>query len=102
MIASNVRRSSILFIYDQLQWTTGDASGGRSGVGGRSARAGINAGDGRNSLSIYGSGTSLMLRMNYNSNCGVRGVFVLSPGRGVSRCICDLFTHVTRFDFDKI
>ena len=53
------------------------------------------------SLSM-GSGTSLMLRMNYNSNCGVRGVFVLSPGRGVSRCICDLFTHVTRFDFDKI
>ena len=82
VIASDARHSFIFFIYDRLQWTTGDASGGRNGVGGRSARAGINAGDGRNSLSIYGSGTSLMLRMNYNSNCGVRGVFVLSPGRG--------------------
>ena len=99
MVASNARRSFILFIYDQLQWTTGDASGGRSGVGGRSARAGINAGDGRNSLSIYGSGTSLMLRMNYNSNCGVRGVFVLSPGRGVS---CLHMSHgltLTKFNF---
>ena len=84
MIASDARRSFIIFNYDRLQWTTGDASGGHNGIGGRVARAGINAGDGRNSISVHGSGTNLMLRMNYNSNCRVNGVYVLCPGRGMS------------------
>jgi hypothetical protein len=34
----------IIFNYDQIQWETGDVSGGRSGLGGSSARAGYSNG----------------------------------------------------------
>ncbi|MBI5215944.1 MAG: T9SS type A sorting domain-containing protein [Ignavibacteriae bacterium] len=40
-VGNNVR-----FTYGDMQWTTGDASGGSSGYGGTAATAGINKGDG--------------------------------------------------------
>ena len=44
------RKSSsfAIFLYPQdgINWTTGDASGGKDGLGGTPAQAGINAGDG--------------------------------------------------------
>jgi len=36
----------IVFNYDQIQWETGDASGGTGGTGGKSARAGFSNGSG--------------------------------------------------------
>lgn len=36
----------IVFNYDQIQWETGDASGGRGGLGGTSARVGFSNGSG--------------------------------------------------------
>jgi len=37
---------NVCFCYDDMQWTTGDASGGVGGFGGTPATAGINKGDG--------------------------------------------------------
>ncbi|MCY2961932.1 MAG: hypothetical protein NTY35_17380 [Planctomycetota bacterium] len=39
---------NVCFCYGDMQWTTGDASGGTSGFGGTPATVGINAGDGVN------------------------------------------------------
>jgi len=83
VVASNSAQSYIIFLYDQLQWTTGDASGGRrTGFGGTSARAGINGGSGVNAITIYGSGTrGLTTKLTRDTNCGQRGIYVLAPSR---------------------
>ncbi|MGI8863655.1 MAG: PKD domain-containing protein [Solirubrobacteraceae bacterium] len=46
----------IIFNYDQVQWETGDASGGSGGLGGTSARVGWSFGSGGN-VELPGSGT---------------------------------------------
>ncbi len=58
----------IEFRYRQLQWTTGDASGGADGLGGTPARAGYDAGDGVNFLTLPGSGTAEVLELVNTSN----------------------------------
>ena len=84
VVASNSAQSYIIFLYDQLEWTTGDASGGRTGFGGTSARAGINGNGGLvvNAITIYGSGTrGLTTKLTLDTNCGQRGIYVLAPSR---------------------
>ncbi|WEF33272.1 nidogen-like domain-containing protein [Pseudoduganella chitinolytica] len=63
------------FRYGQLQWTTGDASGGAGGLGGRAAVAGWNAGAETNSYSLVGSGTQNVLGLASDSNIGSDGVW---------------------------
>jgi Nidogen-like/PEP-CTERM motif len=63
------------FRYGQLQWTTGDASGGSSGIGGQAAVAGWNAGTVTNSYSLIGSGTHNVLGLVNDSNVGTDGVW---------------------------
>jgi uncharacterized repeat protein (TIGR01451 family) len=49
----------IIFNYQQIQWETGDASGGNDGLGGDSARAGYSDGQsGGNSFELPGSGVN--------------------------------------------
>jgi hypothetical protein len=40
--------NNVCFCYDDMQWTTGDASSGIGGFGGSPATVGVNAGDGTN------------------------------------------------------
>lgn len=44
--------NNVAFYYGDMQWTTGDASGGGAGFGGFPATAGINQGDGINFIQI--------------------------------------------------
>ncbi len=46
----------IVYIYEDINWVTGDASGGNDGLGGSVARAGFSAGDGQNYYEFYFSG----------------------------------------------
>ena len=46
----------IVFRYEDINWTTGDMSGGTDGLGGTIARAGLSAGDGQNYYEFYFSG----------------------------------------------
>lgn len=46
----------ITFIYEDINWESGDASGGVQGIGGDSARAGFSAGDGVNYYEFHFSG----------------------------------------------
>lgn len=63
------------FRYGQLQWTTGDASGGSGGFGGQPAVAGWNAGAATNSYSLIGSGTGNVVGLVNDTNVGTDGVW---------------------------
>ena len=60
----------------EIQWTTGDASGGRGGLGGTPAQVGFNAGDGLRYAAIPQSQTSEILNIASTSNIGSPGVWV--------------------------
>ncbi len=56
------------FRYGNLDWTTGDASGGAGGLGGTPAQAGFDAGDGVNFFTLPGSRTAEVLDLVDSSN----------------------------------
>lgn len=73
------------FIYEDINWTTGSASGGYNGLGGIVARAGYSAGDGEHYFEIPFSGEqSGMLNLeNYTvSGMNESGVWKLSVADG--------------------
>lgn len=76
----------IEFRYEQLQWTTGDASGGVGGFGGIAAQAGFDAGDQRHYLMLPGSGTAAVLDLanltNTPSNVSIGGLWVYAVRNG--------------------
>jgi hypothetical protein len=51
----------IIFRYEAVNWTTGDASGGVGGLGGTPARAGYNAGNGLHSFELPQSGNQAQM-----------------------------------------
>lgn len=65
----------VTFRYDQLEWTTGDASGGSGGLGGTPAQAGYDAGNGVNFFTLPGSRTADVLMLADTSN-----VSLTTPG----------------------
>lgn len=60
----------IEFRYRQLEWTTGDFSGGSGGLGGTPAQAGYDAGNNINFFALPGSLTSSVLNLANTSNVG--------------------------------
>lgn len=58
----------IEFRYGDLNWTTGDASGGSNGLGGTPAQAGFDAGDGTNFFTLPGSRTAGVLDLEQTTN----------------------------------
>ncbi len=70
------------FRYDQLEWTTGDASDGSGGLGGTEAQAGYDAGDGINFLSLPGSQTPAVLDLATTSNTGTDGLWSFAVRNG--------------------
>ena len=83
MLAASESESFVIFLYNQLQWTTGDDSSGTDGLGGTEALAGINAGDGINSVTILGSLTSNIIKLVFTSNVDNPGVWILKLGQGL-------------------
>lgn len=75
--------TDVEFRYGDLQWTTGDASGGTNGLGGTHAFAGFTGGEGDASQTLLGSGTSDILTLNQRSNAGRPGrwAYALRNGR---------------------
>ena len=71
-----------MFLYadGRIQWTTGDDSGGFNGIGGTEALAGINAGDGVNSVTIPGSLTPDIINITQTSNVNIPGVWMFKVG----------------------
>ena len=75
---------NIEFRYEVMNWTTGDASGGASGLGGTIARAGYSAGDGTTYYELVHSGVqSEMLDLEVTpGNTGVAGQYFFSLASG--------------------
>lgn len=65
---TGVGNFDIEFRYRQLEWTTGDASGGSGGLGGTPAQAGYDAGNNINFFALPGSLTSSVLNLANTSN----------------------------------
>jgi hypothetical protein len=73
----------ITFRYEDINWTTGDASGGSNGLGGTVARAGYSAGNGTNFFELSQSGNQAnMLGLESASNVGTPGTFVFQVRNG--------------------
>jgi hypothetical protein len=68
----------IEFRYRQLQWTTGNASGGTDGLGGTPAQAGYDAGNQTNFFTLPGSRTSAVLDLANTSN--ISNISTATPG----------------------
>jgi VCBS repeat-containing protein len=70
----------VVFRYESIDWTTGDASGGQNGLGGSIARVGYSAGDGNPAhyFELPGSGnqTSMLNLDSATGNTGIAGVDV--------------------------
>jgi uncharacterized repeat protein (TIGR01451 family) len=97
----------ILFNYDQVQWETGDASGGVGGLGGSSARAGYSNGDSQTpatSFELAGSAvngafldsnvTTGLVNNSHNSAVLGRYIFPVRNGTPVTG-VADLSASMT-------
>ena len=74
----------IIFRYENVDWTTGDASDGSNGLGGTPARAGYSAGNGTDYFELPQSGNqAALLALESASNVGTPGTFVFSVRNGV-------------------
>ena len=66
-----------LLYYNEINWTTGSASGGNcSGLGGRTAKAGFDVGDGVTFFELPGSCTEDILYIDETSNMGEPGKWI--------------------------
>lgn len=80
----------IVFNYDQIQWETGDASGGSGGLGGFSARVGFANGTGLPGTSFEFAGSAINgafldggpNALNSHSNVGFPGRFIFEAREG--------------------
>ncbi len=74
----------IIYRYENIDWTTGGASGGSNGLGGTPARAGYSAGNGTEYFELPQSGNqAALLALEEASNVGTPGTFVFSVRNGV-------------------
>ena len=76
MAGDTVQRSFAIFLYADVQWTTGDDDDGTNGLGGKYAQVGFNKGDGTKFSVVPESGTANVAKMHLNSNVGEPGIWV--------------------------
>ena len=78
IMVTDGRQSFVIFLYadGEIQWTTGDASGGTGGLGGTAAQVGFNAGDGIRFASVPGSQTADIINIDNTSNVDIPGKWV--------------------------
>ena len=82
ILATSNSESFVIFLYSDLQWTTGTGSFGYRGLGGNEALAGYNTGDGINSYTIAGSQTPEILKLTRTSNVGIPGTWIFKVSKG--------------------
>lgn len=74
----------IVFRYQDINWTTGNASGGTGGLGGTVARAGFSAGNGTDFYELAQSGdqAAILELENTAGNTGVQGLYLFKVRNG--------------------
>ena len=98
VLATSATKSYVIFLYADggIQWTTGDDSDGVGGLGETEALAGINVGDGINSITIPGSLTPSIINISKTSNVGIPGIWMFEVHGG--NCIC-IHTYIYKICF---
>ena len=86
MTNGTISFAKFLYADGEIQWTTGDASGGRIGFGGTPAQVGFDAGDGERFFSVPGSQTDAIVNISTTSNVGIPGVWTLQVNGNVAQC----------------
>ena len=76
VLATDAVLSYVIFRYGEVQWTTGDKSGGSGGFGGSEAVVGFNVGDRINYVSVIGSGMPEIVDIETQTNVMTPGVFM--------------------------
>ncbi|XP_013410389.1 sushi, nidogen and EGF-like domain-containing protein 1, partial [Lingula anatina] len=77
IMVTDGRSSFVIFLYNEIHWTTGTASGGtQDGLNGVAAQVGFNAGDGKNYYAVNGSRTGAIINIGSMSNVGQPGKWV--------------------------
>ena len=101
ILATTTGDSFVILLYadGEIQWTTGDDSGGFGGLGGTEALAGINVGDGINNTNIPGSLTPSIINITRTSNVGIPGVWMFKVSEG--NCL-DLYMYICTFMYISI
>ncbi|MGR3377338.1 nidogen-like domain-containing protein [Salipiger abyssi] len=86
----------IIFRYEDISWTAGDASGGEGGLGGVTSRAGFSLGETYFELPASGNEAAMLNLENAQGNLSVSGVwqFIVSGGyvQGVGGAEDDTYT----------
>ena len=88
LASDDQQHSYAIFLYNDIQWTTGDASGGDNGFNGRAAVIGYNIGDGKAHITLWNSGTNKSLELPSESNIRMPGVFSYSIHSGITINAC--------------
>jgi len=85
LVADDNGNSYVILNYGDLQWTTGDASGGSNGEGGVPAFAGFTDGSetAANTVQLPGSGTSSVVNLQSSTNIGLAGQWAFQVNNGV-------------------
>ena len=94
VLATDAVSSYVIFRYGEVQWTTGDKSGGSGGFGGSEAVVGFNAGDRINYVSVIGSGMPEIVDIETQTNVMMPGVFMTT--------LRSLLCHVSSFQYLKV
>lgn len=90
MLASDGTNTFAIFLYLDINWTTGDNHDGVNGLGGQPAQVGFDAGDQINSLVVNESFTDDIVNIEERSNIGIPGMYMFQingiiigqPGKG--------------------
>ncbi|WP_158772031.1 nidogen-like domain-containing protein [Paraglaciecola sp. L1A13] len=95
------------FRYEDINWTTGDASGGSDGLGGTPAQAGYDAGDGVNFFTVPGSQTDGIVNLDTaDSNTSTVGIWKFAirdgqlPGDNAENPILPVINPETPTDYN--
>ena len=80
MLSTDGERSFVVFMYldNGIQWTSGDANYGSHGLGGISAQAGFDSGDGVNFLQFAEAMTDDIVDIENTSNIGDPGYYIFA------------------------
>ncbi len=93
VMATDGVSSFVIFLYadGEIQWTTGDQSGGMDGLGGIPAIVGFSAGDGIRYTKVAGSRTDAIINITQTSNVAVPGVWIYRvDGEGIVSGGCSM------------
>uniref|UniRef100_A0AC34R573 NIDO domain-containing protein n=1 Tax=Panagrolaimus sp. JU765 TaxID=591449 RepID=A0AC34R573_9BILA len=75
-LGTNGVESFAIFYYNEIQWTTGDASQGTNGLSGIPAQVGFDSGDGQNRNMLDVSCTDYVITLANMTNVGSPGVLI--------------------------